>query len=47
MRAGIAGMRDLPGSRYLYQELKMIVTYRPEIPRLVMVDKSREGEGLS
>ena len=25
----------------------MIVTYRPEIPRLMMVNKSREGEGLS
>jgi hypothetical protein len=33
-RAGIAGMRGLPGSRYLYQELEKIVTYRSEIPRL-------------
>ena len=46
-RAGIAGIKDLLGSRYLCHELEKIVTYRVEIPRQLMVDKSREGEGLS
>ena len=46
-RAGIAGMRGLLGFRYLYQELEKIVTYEAEMPRQLMVDKSREGEGLS
>jgi hypothetical protein len=38
-------MRGLPGSRYLYQELEKIVTYRVEIPRQ-LINKSRKGEGL-
>ena len=38
-------MRGLPGSRYLYQELEEIVTYRVEIPRQLF-NKSREGEGF-